>query len=276
MLLEQIDLIQNIIYFSIGCCFGSFINVLIYRLPLDKSIIFPRSQCIKCGYKIHWYENIPIISWILLRGKCRNCKKNISIMYPFIEIICGLLFILNNYSSPSVFKDNDVLTTIIFGWVFITILLTLAILDIKYFWLPNTICSIGILTGILSTIFVQLNYNYSSNFSPVLESLIATLLGYMIFQFISSVGLWIFKKPVMGKGDSKLSALIGSWLGLKGLIITIWLAFNIAGIFVIIGFIFNKIKRNQKIPFGTFIAFSGLSVWHLGNTAFNNLIYVFK
>jgi len=270
----QIIFIKDIFAFIIGCCFGSFINVVIHRLPIGESIIIPGSRCIKCGYKIRWFENIPLISWLILRGKCKNCTKKISLSYPLIELISGLLFVLNNYSSPSIFSLDSTLTSIIFGWFFITTLLTIAIFDIKFFWIPNSICQLGISSGIISSIIFSIIYYDSVKFLLIFECLTSAFLGYAIFQFIIAIGFKIFKKPVMGQGDAKLSGLIGSWLGVKGLMITIWLAFNLAGIFVIIGLIAKKIQRNQKIPFGAFLAFSAIYVWQFGNSIFSNLTYL--
>ena len=113
--------------FLIGCCFGSFINVIIYRLPLGQSIIFPSSQCIKCNYKINWYENIPVISWICLRGRCSKCNIKISLMYPLIEIITGFLFVLNNYSLNLRFVIGSPFIPIFSGWIFISILMSVSV-----------------------------------------------------------------------------------------------------------------------------------------------------
>ncbi len=270
---DQVILVQNIFHFIIGACFGSFINVIIYRLPIGESIIYPGSHCIKCSYKIRWFENIPIISWLILRGKCSNCKKRISLLYPIIELISGILFTLNNYILPHDPNSNWVLNPTIFGWILICMLLLLSILDIKYLWLPEFVCKIGILLGILFSLILDSIYYPSNGFSFILDSIIATLLGYLIFQLIIVIGLRIYHKPVMGKGDSNLAALLGSWLGIKGLGITLWLAFNLAGVFVITGLLLKKIKRNQKIPFGAFLAFSGLSVWYFGNPIFTKVVY---
>ena len=269
----QIVFIKNIATFTIGCCFGSFINVVIYRLPIGESIIFPSSHCIKCKAKIPWHEKIPLISWLFLKGKCSNCNVKISIIYPIVELTSGLLFVLNNYSYNVLMVENWKIPTIIFGWFLISILVILAILDVKYFWLPDAICSVGILTGLSYSLIAGSIYEDSNIVNLILESVIATLLGYLFFRMISAIGWRLYKKPAMGKGDAKLAALLGSWLGIKGLGIATWLAFYMAGIFVIIGLISKQIKRNQKIPFGTFLALSGISVWLLGNSTFSQIIF---
>ena len=260
--------------FLIGCCFGSFINVIIYRLPLGKSIIFPSSHCLKCNYKIFWYENIPIMSWIFLKGRCSNCNGKISLTYPMTELITGFLFVLNNYSLNLRFAIGSQFITTACGWIFISILIVMAILDIKYFWLPDFISKFGILVAILFSAFLKIRYeNLTSDFF-LIETILAALLGFLIFKSISAIGLRVYRKPAMGKGDAKLAALIGSWLGFKGLLLSIWLSFFFAGIFGIIGLLSKKIKKDQKIPFGSFLSLSGLFVWYLGNNYIANLIFI--
>ena len=266
--------IKDLFTFLIGCCFGSFINVIIYRIPLGKSVVFPFSHCVKCGYKIRWHENIPIISWIFLGGRCAKCKEQISLIYPIVELSTGFLFAFYNYSFPPRFPPGGEPIAIVCGWIFISILLTMAILDIKYLWLPENICKFGILISIISSVILTIKYeNLVSNYL-IAETIIATFLGYLIFQIISEIGFRIYKKPVMGKGDAKLSALIGSWLGLKGLCLSIWLSFFFSGIFVILGILSRKIKKGQKIPFGSFLSLSGLVVWYFGNDPLTNLIFL--
>ncbi len=267
-------IIQIFSTFVIGCCFGSFINVTIHRLPIGESIIFPSSHCPKCKCKINWYENIPLISWLFLKGRCSKCNVKISLIYPAIELMTGLFFIFNNYSLHLRLAIGSDLFTMVCGWIYISILLIMAILDIKYFWLPEAISKLGILIAIFLSVYLKIRYaNLVSDFF-VIETIFSALLGYLIFKFISALGLVIYKKPAMGKGDAKLAALIGSWLGLKGLFISIWLSFFFAGIFGLIGLISKKINRYQKIPFGSFLSFSGLLVWYFGNNYLANLILI--
>ena len=262
------------ITFLIGCCFGSFINVIIYRLPLGESIIFPSSHCTKCNYTIDWYENIPLISWIFLKGRCSKCNVNISLIYPAIELITGFLFVLNNYALNLRLAIGPQFLTIVSGWIFISILIIMAILDIKYFWLPDAISKLGILIAIILSVFLKIRYGNLTSDLFIIETVLAAFSGYFIFKFISAIGLMIYKKPAMGKGDAKLAALLGSWLGLKGLLLCIWLAFFFAGIFGLLGLISKKINKDQKIPFGSFLSLSGLLVWYFGNNYLTNIILI--
>ena len=257
--------------FTLGCCIGSFINVLVNRLPKCESIISPRSRCLICGEKIRWYDNIPLISWLNLSGKCRNCKAPISLTYPFIEFLTGSLFVLNFYSSPTNYENIPLFLKLIMGFIFIFFCISLSALDFKYFWLPESITSLGLIFGLIVSLITQFAYNLDK-FSFIL-SIYGGTIGYLFFIFLSILGYFIYKKPVLGGGDAKLSALLGTWLGVKGLLLAIWIAFNAAGIFVLIGLSIKKIKMNQKIPFGIFLAFSGLIVWQFG---YDNLLKLVK
>ena len=264
--------IISIYLFFIGCCLGSFINVVIYRLPLNKSIVYPNSSCPKCNIKIKWFDNLPIISWFLLRGKCRNCKTKIAFFYPIIELSSGLLFFFNFYAQPEIYSQQPTYLTTFIGCIFSAILFTLAILDFKYFWLPQSLTSGGLIFGITASLLIDL-FNDFYEFSYSIYALTASFLGFILFGLLSYFGKKIFNKHVLGGGDAKLAALMGAWLGINGLFISIWLTFISAGIFVILGLVLKKIKRNQKIPLGVFLAFSGLLVWHFGNQIFLKIIF---
>ena len=151
--------IISIYLFVIGCCFGSFINVLIYRLPLNKSIVYPNSSCPKCNTKIKWFDNLPIISWFLLRGKCRTCKTRIAFSYPIIELFTGLLVFLNLYAQPEIYSQQPTYITIFLGSIFSVILFTLALFDFKYFWLPQSLTLGGLILGITASLLITVPNN---------------------------------------------------------------------------------------------------------------------
>ena len=262
-----------LLVFISGASIGSFINVLVYRIPLNKAIIFARSRCTKCKYQLAWFDNIPILSWFFLLGKCRKCKDNISINYPTVELLTAILFVLNLYSKPTLYIDSQFLFSRILGFVLIFICVSLSLFDLKFFWLPSFITLSGLLIGLGSSLLIGLCEDFNINI--LLHAASAAFLGYLFFLFLRVFGEKIFRKPVLGKGDEKLVALLGSFLGLKGLLITIWLTFNSAGIFVLIGLILKKLKRDQRIPLGIFLTISGLTVWYFGNSFFSNLIFLF-
>ena len=179
--------------FVIGCCIGSFINVLIYRLPLNQSIVYPNSSCPKCNAKIKWFDNLPIFSWLLLRGKCRACKSKISFSYPIIELSTALLVWLNFYANPTIYSQLAEPIILFCGTIFSSILITLAILDFKYFWLPQAITIGGLMLGITYSLIIDLSNDFGQ-FSYSLYSLTALLLGLALFYLLSYVGLKSFNK----------------------------------------------------------------------------------
>ena len=260
-----------LLIFVLGASIGSFINVIVYRVPKKKSIVFTRSKCTKCQCQLNWFDNIPIISWFLLLGKCRRCKTNISINYPIIEFLTAFLFVLNLYSKPTFYLDSPLLLSRILGFTMIFICISLSLLDLKFYWLPSFFTSNGLLIGLISSVFISIYKDF--NFIYFFYSLSAALLGYLIFLALRIFGEKVFKKPVLGKGDEKLVAFLGSFLGIQGILITIWLSFNSAGIIIFIGLLFKKIKRSQKIPFGIFLSISALMVWYFGNPFFLNFIF---
>ena len=174
---------MEIIYiylFVIGCCLGSFINVVIYRLPLNKSIVYPKSSCPKCNAKIKWFDNLPIISWFLLNGKCRSCKTKIAFSYPIIELFTGLLVFLNLYAQPAIYSQLPTYITIFLGSIFSVTLFTLALLDFKYFWLPQSLTLGGLILGITSSLIIDLSNDFFQ-FSYSIYALIASFLGFILF-----------------------------------------------------------------------------------------------
>ena len=205
-------------------------------------------------------------------AKCRSCKKTISINYPLIELTTGLIFCANFFSYSSIYNQLPKSLIIFSGTIFSSILIILTVLDCKYFWLPKKITFGGLTLGLTFSLMADLFHDLSQ-FSYFINSIFAAFIGFIFFYLLSLLGLKIYKKPVMGGGDAKLSALLGSWLGIQGLFITIWLAFLSASIFVIFGLIFKKVKRNQKIPFGAFLSLSGLIVWQFGHQVFMRLIF---
>ncbi len=261
--------------FAFGCCIGSFLNVVIYRLPLQRSIIYPRSRCLKCKSTINWFDNIPIFSWLILKGECRFCKNKISLQYPLIESLTGILFFLNFYSKPSIFEAVPKEFVLIMGCILSSLLILLSVFDYKYFWLPSLLTVSGIFLGLINALIFDFFIDFN-NFIYFKHSLLGSIFGYLIFKSLSVFGEIIFKKPVLGSGDSKLASMIGAWLGIKGMLITIWLAFYMAGIFVICGLVIKKLDRKQKIPFGVFLSLSGFLVWVIGNDIFINIYPFYK
>ena len=238
---------------------------------MQRSIIYPRSRCLKCNSTINWFDNIPIFSWLILKGECRFCKNKISPQYPLIESLTGIIFFLNFYSKPSIFEAVPKEFVLIMGCILSSLLILLSVFDYKYFWLPSLLTVSGIFLGLINALIFDFLIDFNI-FTFFKYSLLGSLIGYLIFKLMSLLGEFIFKKPVLGNGDSKLAAMIGAWLGVKGILITILLAFYTAGIFVICGLAFKKLDRKQKIPFGIFLCLSAILVWIVGNDIFIKIL----
>ncbi len=224
---------------------GSFLNVCIYRIPRNESVVSPPSHCPNCGYKIKWFDNIPILSYfILLRGKCRGCGQKISIRYPLIEMFTGLLFLI-------VFYKYLVSIDTLKMFVFTSILIVLSFIDIKEYILPDRLTFSLIVLGFLSAPFTN---------TGIENAMIGAAVFSFPFMLLYSFGEDILKKEIMGFGDVKLAAGIGAFLG-YGSFYKFYLFFMMAfGIGAVIGvlLIMLKIKsRKDMVPFGPFIALSG-------------------
>ena len=254
------ELLSNSFIFLIGSSIGSFLNVLIYRLPKNQSIVLPRSKCTSCNQIINWYDNIPILSWIILEGKCRYCEERISPSYLVVEILTGLSFVILSKSNSTIYDQLPNYQHIPISLILISIFIPLLILDLKYLWLPSSIIFFGISIGLI----INFLYSYLFNNSQYLNHIFAGISGLVFFLLISIIGEKLLKKKVLGYGDAKLACLIGIWIGLEGLILSVYLSFLFSGVLCLILICFKIIKRNSKIPFGPFLIISTLIIWISG------------
>jgi len=228
--------IVNTFFFIFGAVVGSFLNVLIYRLPREESIIYPPSHCPNCKQHIKWHDNIPILSYFILLGRCRSCGSPISIRYPLVEISAGILFIL--ISTLLGFRISD------FGfWLyafFASSMITVFFSDYETEIIPNEIILLGIPLGLL---FHFLSGNIAA-------SIIGCALGYSLLFLVSVLGKIIFRKEAMGYGDLKLAALMGAWLTSDWLLLALFLGYLIGAIWALMLLILKIKKRGDYIPFG--------------------------
>jgi len=244
-----------LIIFIFGLCTGSFANVLIYRIPLNLSIFYPNSFCPNCKSHIKWYDNIPLISYFLLKGKCRNCKTKISIQYPIIELLTSIISVvvwINVNKNPVLFAGY---------FIFIFILLVISVIDYYHNIIPDIFSIFLILTGIF---FSTLNsYIGEKIYIRLLNSIIGVISGLFIFYIISFIGRKVFKKDVLGGGDIKLISGIGSYMGIKGVFGSIFfgsLTGSITGLFLI--YFLKKKSWGSYLPFGPFLSL-GIFIYFL-------------
>jgi leader peptidase (prepilin peptidase)/N-methyltransferase len=231
--------------FIFGALIGSFLNVVIFRLPDEsQSVVFPASHCPKCGTDLHWYENIPIFSYIALRGKCRTCKVSISLQYPVVELCMALL-------SLALFNRFGFSFILPFYFLFLAALLVIIFIDIHLQIIPDKISLPGILIGFASSFF-----------NPLVswqESGLGILLGGGILYAVAKGYFLIAKRDGMGMGDVKLLAMIGAFLGYQCLLYVIFFS-SLTGSVVGIAAMFQQKKGGQtRIPFGPFLSLAAMS-----------------
>ena len=225
-----------------GGLWGSFANVCIHRLPKEQNVVSGRSHCPKCKKKIFWYDNIPLLSYFLLNGKCRKCKKKISIQYILVEFISIFLFV-NIYYLYGISLTSILL--MILGLSFIVIFF----IDLKHFIIPNLITFPMMALGFAKSFDPNLN----SIFPNYINSLIGGIFGYGIIWSIIFFYKQIRNKEGMGLGDAKLFAVIGFWFGWISLPFIIFLSSAIALISVVPDLLKNSKKLSSQIPFGPHI-----------------------
>lgn len=229
--------------FLFGLAIGSFLNVLIFRVPRRLSIVKPNSFCPRCKRPIKWYENIPILSFVLLRGKCAGCQKSISVHYPLIELVTGCLFL---YSFIKYCVGFEFFFYIFF---FCTIII-IAGIDFEHQIIPDIFSMPGILIGFIFQIL-------KGNFIP---GLIGIIFGGGLILLIRVIGGWAYKKEVMGMGDVYLTAMIGAFVGFPFIIVSIFVAALIGSILGVVFVITTHQNRESPIPFGPFLGLGGIAV----------------
>tara|TARA_A100001011_G_scaffold64359_1_gene64984 strand:- start:6972 stop:7730 length:759 start_codon:yes stop_codon:yes gene_type:complete len=231
----------------LGALWGSFANVCIFRLPKEKGVVSGRSYCPKCKKKIVWYDNIPIISFFLLGGKCRKCKKSISIQYVIVEAINIVSFITIYY---------------FFGISIITVLLMMLSLsfliiffiDLEHFIIPNVLTFPMMIVGFLKSFDPNLPFLFPN----YINSLIGGLFGYAVIWSIIYFYKQIRKKEGMGLGDAKLLAVVGFWFGWISIPFVLFLSSVLALLWVAPDLIKKSIKLTSQIPFGPYIILASI------------------
>ncbi|SHK55508.1 prepilin peptidase [Thermocrinis minervae] len=236
---------EYVLLFVIGSVLGSFYNVLIYRIPRGMSIIRPGSSCPKCGSSIKFYDNIPIISYLILRGRCRYCGEKISLRYPVVEFLSGALACLSYYKWGATFEA-------FVYFVFFSLLLILSFIDWQTFTLPDSLTLGGLAFGLITSFF-----RHDLRFP---ESLLGSLLGGGLFLAIYLFYVKVRKMEGLGFGDVKLMAFIGSVGGPWAVIFSVSLG-SILGLLYAIPIILKHRSFDFVIPYGPFLslgAFLGL------------------
>lgn len=240
----------GVAFFWLGACFGSFANVVILRLPDGKSVVFPRSHCFSCQNQIHWFDNIPIVSWFVLRGKCRKCKEKISFRYPSVELLTGILF-------SAIY--------VLYGWSFTGFELTLfafclvvvSVIDLDHMILPDVFTLSGIVIGLLGALL-----NAEREF---MDAIMGVLFGGGFFWLIAYLYIVIRKVEGLGGGDIKLLAWIGAVLGWMSIPYVILVASILGSVVGLLVALKKGTSLKTVIPFGPFLSLAAISYVFGGN-----------
>ena len=232
----------------LGAMIGSFLNVCILRWGAEpkESVVSPRSRCPRCGKGLAWYDNIPIISWLLLRARCRGCGQPISFQYPLIELATALLW------AYLAWRHGFALEALR-GAVFGTILLGIAMTDARAYIIPDEFTWGGLVIGLL--------FSLAGGFSGLQQAVLGAAVGFGILWLVGTVGTWIFKEDAMGGGDVKMMAMVGAFVGWQGVLLTIFLGALIGSlIFVPL----TLIGQKKLVPFGIFLAIGAALTYEFG------------
>ena len=241
-----------VLVIALGLTVGSFVNVLIWRLPRHESIWKPRSHCPSCHNQLRWYHNIPVLAWLVLRGRCAFCGARISWIYPAVELSGAALF-------AAFYARYGVSFTTLGFWYMSATLLAVFFIDLEHKIIPNSLTYSGVLAG-LATAFV-------SNHITWLQSLLGAAVGASLFVGIAALGHLLFKKEAMGGGDVKLAAMLGAFLGTGKILVVFVLSAAIGLVVSVVFLAFSpSLRRERLIPFGPFLALATVVVAFYGET----------
>jgi len=230
----------------LGAAIGSFINVLVARLPAGQSPVRPRSACPACGATIAWYDNVPILSWLVLRGRCRRCGTRISVQYLLVEVGTALIWLgIAWLYGPSWVGLR--------GAVLISLALAIALIDARHYLIPDALSLGGLVAGLALAPL--------PGPPSILAALLGAAAGFGVLFVVGLVGEWIFKKPAMGGGDMKMMAMVGAFLGPSGAMLTIFLG-ALVGTIV---FAPVALRTDREVPFGVFLAIGAATTFLVGD-----------
>lgn len=225
-----------------GALIGSFLNVCVYRWPRDLSVVAPRSACPSCSTLIAWYDNVPVLSYLALRGRCRNCASPIGIQYPMVELATALIW------AAAAMRFGPTVEALRSA-VFFTILLGISLTDAQHYIIPDQFSIGGTVVG--------LSFAALPGGLPFIQAVAGAVLGYGALWVIAWLGTKAFRKPAMGGGDVKMMAMVGAFLGPAGVVLTIFLG----ALFGALIFGPISLRTGKHVPFGIFLAL-GAAIYH--------------
>ncbi|MDQ7822113.1 MAG: prepilin peptidase [Candidatus Eremiobacteraeota bacterium] len=245
-----------------GSLWGSFINVCIYRLPLSRSIVFPGSSCPSCGQPILWWQNIPLLSYLMLGAKCHYCYRHISWRYPLIELLtaCLSVFLFRYYGGFTL--------EYVYYFIFTGLLIVIFFIDLDHWLILDCVSIPGTIAGVVGSFFVHKSNTaaalYASFFQNpprlsaagwnVADALAGIAIGYLTFSCIAFFGALLLRQEAMGGGDVKFAGLIGAFLGGEWALVAFVVSFFLGSFYAVPLLIVRMKKKKDPVPFGTFMA----------------------
>lgn len=230
----------------LGALIGSFLNVCILRWPKEESVIKPRSHCPGCGKMIAGWDNIPILSWLILRGRCRSCKTGISIQYPLIELAVALI-----WAGMAWHYGLDLKA--LAGSIFFTLLLGIAATDAREYIIPDEFSLGGLVIGLLLSI--------AGGFDGIIAAVLGAVVGFGLLWGVGAAGTKMFKEEAMGGGDIKMMAMVGAFVGWQGVLLTVFLG-ALLGTLVFVPL--SLVGKKRLVPFGVFLSLGAAATWIAG------------
>ena len=264
------SLVPTLIVFGLGAAVGSFLNVVVYRLPEGLSLLYPPSRCPRCETQLKPYDNVPVFGWLWLKGKCRSCRLPIAARYPMVEFATGCLFVAvflffgMNWQTP-------------WHWVFVCWLLSLALIDLDTMTLPNVLTGSGLLLGwgYQGWMSYLEEPTVISVANSVMWTVVASVAALWMFDLIGIAGSRAFGKAAMGGGDGKLAAMMAAWLGFGGMLLSTFLAAFMGAFVGGAALATGALGAKQHIPFGPYLALGALLTMFYGQQMIDAYLAVF-
>ena len=236
-----------------GLCVGSFLNVCIYRLPRGGSLLHPRSRCPGCGYQLGWFDNIPVVSYLMLLGRCRRCKTRISPRYPIVELLTAAIFVTH-------YAGFGLTALLVVRLIFACALIVLFAIDLEHQLLPDVITLSGLVAGLI----------FSLVFPPgLLDAVLGVLAGGGVLWLIAEAYFRFTGQEGMGGGDVKMLAMIGAFLGWKLVLVTLFVSSLTGSLIGLLLILSRKGDMKQALPYGTFLALGALFASLFGEATVN-------
>lgn len=252
--MESLPLVLALV---LGAAVGSFLNVVAYRLPQGLSLLSPASRCPHCLTPLKPWENVPVLGWLWLRGRCRTCGGAIAGRYPLVEALTALLF-------AGLYLCYGVSVLTLGGWVLTSWLLALALIDLDTFTLPDRLTQPGLVVGL--AFYSSATWAAGRNpWDGLWQGLLGMVVGLWLLELLGLGASLILGQTALGGGDPKLAALLGAWLGWKHLLVALGLACLAGTLIGLGGRAAGRLRPGQRIPFGPFLALGGILTLFVGD-----------